>query len=743
LQFEADRAESEWQNAFSDEENYVARIAEIYSEKHEVRLLNVFKQHCVSGKVERVREFLGAENLRGAILNDLQRCKYVDRFLTEIKAKLKAVTASADKFVAVLNILLSEPVLRRTVTESDLQKAILLENSQFVRQLLQVADDGVYIVTTNSIDCIENKPRYDMTVSTPEFSSERQEIVAMVTAAHELYVAKLNSQGRFQNRDVVLVPGDRPLRELPTPFRRWGYGVGQYPRLTAEQDFFDLSQAIRLKLHWRDKMQDPAIVDRWRVEAMTQGASAHVFGLVMEQLALLALVGQAEGFQISPVENVYQSDSILPEDLRRRFQSLAAALERAVPRDYHPFSQEQVVDVVHPSLYCAVTGLSRVRPCAALTLEASARVDLQDIGLPVLEVEAFDEPRAALAFGMSRNYQWIPAEFHVSLAGDVRINSYINNLHPQTHAPLYPILAQIFQCALPMLEQVLSDMLVPPLRLVDGDGGPMYDGGSMDFMDEEAYENRRPLPVLLPKHFPGGVCFEERFLQRRVGLRDKHLQVIVKIASIELTPERPEYRGGTWHVEGMQNEHIVATVIHYFSCDNITESVLSFRQAICEPEYEQNDSVGVLSRFGLSDEDPLNEELGHVEAQEGRTIAFPNLFQHCVGPFRLKDATCSGHRKILVFFVVDPLKRVLSSADIPPQQREWVLASRDGGGACEVLRRLGLPEEITAEIFSFLEFPMSRQRAEDIRLHLMDERSRFTDEITGEVFERPFSLCEH
>jgi hypothetical protein len=28
------------------------------------------------------------------------------------------------------------------------------------------------------------------------------------------------------------------------------------------------------------------------------------------------------------------------------------------------------------------------------------------------------------------------------------------------------------------------------------------------------------------------------------------LQVIVKLANIQLTPERPEYEGGTWHVEG-------------------------------------------------------------------------------------------------------------------------------------------------------------------------------------------------
>ena len=28
------------------------------------------------------------------------------------------------------------------------------------------------------------------------------------------------------------------------------------------------------------------------------------------------------------------------------------------------------------------------------------------------------------------------------------------------------------------------------------------------------------------------------------------LQVVVKLANIELTPEKPTYEGGTWHVEG-------------------------------------------------------------------------------------------------------------------------------------------------------------------------------------------------
>ena len=68
-------------------------------------------------------------------------------------------------------------------------------------------------------------------------------------------------------------------------------------------------------------------------------------------------------------------------------------------------------------------------------------------------------------------------------------------------------------------------------------------------------------------------------------------QVIVKYAEIVLTPERPEYGGGVWHVEGMENEAICASCIAYLASDNITESRLHFRSMVTDPEYPQNGSI--------------------------------------------------------------------------------------------------------------------------------------------------------
>lgn len=59
--------------------------------------------------------------------------------------------------------------------------------------------------------------------------------------------------------------------------------------------------------------------------------------------------------------------------------------------------------------------------------------------------------------------------------------------------------------------------------------------------------------------------------------RDEGLQVIIKLSSIELTPEKPEYGGGNWHIEGMLNEHIAATALYYYDVDNVTDAKISFR----------------------------------------------------------------------------------------------------------------------------------------------------------------------
>jgi hypothetical protein len=222
-------------------------------------------------------------------------------------------------------------------------------------------------------------------------------------------------------------------------------------------------------------------------------------------------------------------------------------------------------------------------------------------------------------------------------------------------------------------------------------------------------------------------------------LRGRRLQVIVKLANIELTPEKPRYEGGVWHVEGMLNERIVATGLYYYSNENVTAPGLSFREAVAEPDYEQNDEKGVEQVFGLRNEDPLVQELGAVETLEGRSLVFPNIFQHRVGPCELVDETRRGCRRILAFFLVDPDHRVVSTLFVPPQQPSWFMW---------MLRKespvfAALPLDVIVVILSFLAYPMSVAAAHAHRDQLMAERKMSVNQVTKELFEREFSLCEH
>jgi hypothetical protein len=75
--------------------------------------------------------------------------------------------------------------------------------------------------------------------------------------------------------------------------------------------------------------------------------------------------------------------------------------------------------------------------------------------------------------------------------------------------------------------------------------------------------------------------------------------------------------------------------------------------------------------FGLQNESPAVQNIGTVECREGRLIAFPNVLQHCVEPFTLLDPTKHGHRNIIALFLVDPNLRIISTANVPPQRKDW------------------------------------------------------------------------
>lgn len=155
--------------------------------------------------------------------------------------------------------------------------------------------------------------------------------------------------------------------------------------------------------------------------------------------------------------------------------------------------------------------------------------------------------------------------------------------------------------------------------------------------------------------------------------------------------------------------------------------------------YEQNDFKWLSDIFGCANEGASIQDVGDVVCKEGRLITWPNILQHRVAPFRLADPTKPGHRKILALFLVDPNIHIISTANVPPQQRHWWAEEVSKTGAFAPLSA-ELREQIIGEVE---EFPIGMPEAKEFRLQLMEERRFFVSAQDDAYQSNYFSLCEH
>lgn len=446
----------------------------------------------------------------------------------------------------------------------------------------------------------------------------------------------------------------------------------------------------------------------------------------------------------------------MPTDTKSTLIAGTLALE-SVPdeqKDWHPGSGNQVLDLVHPSLHCLRIGHTYVR---------ASRSSVSGDPVTALSVDEYraqrpdftQYPTHITPHVVSLLYQWLPTDITISENGEVKALSYINNLHPIKHRTLYPAISSVLSRFVPLFEKVLSDTVSPdpPLPIILDPYRWYSHVEDLEFPDTEIdgdnfddyhdhWERELEWPLI-----PDPPPFSPPDVDRRVNieLRGRTLQVIVKLANIILTPDRPEYPGGSWHVEGMANEKIVATGLYYYACENITESRLDFRSVVGDGSnglfwpYQQTDDKGYFTAYGFAGASALNQELGHIVAEEDKCVAFPNIYQHRVDAFQLADPTKPGCRKILCLFLVDPLTRVLSTSDVPPQQADWLVDEM-----LQIPAMRELPVELFDQIAEYATVgTISRAEAEEHRERLMQERKNFVVKQNEEIFEIEFNMCEH
>ena len=138
----------------------------------------------------------------------------------------------------------------------------------------------------------------------------------------------------------------------------------------------------------------------------------------------------------------------------------------------------------------------------------------------------------------------------------------------------------------------------------------------------------------------------------------------------------------------------------------------------------------------------LTNVVGATPTVEGRCLAFPNIYQHRVSPFRLTDPTKPGHRKILALFLVDPNleEPIPSTSIVPPQQQSWIRRAMHEAEPNTLLHKF--PAELLDAIAKqAAPEVMSEEDAKKYRLELMEERT--TQEKGGDIYLHEFNLCEH
>nr|CAG8993153.1 Unknown function [Penicillium sclerotiorum] len=357
--------------------------------------------------------------------------------------------------------------------------------------------------------------------------------------------------------------------------------------------------SITDKPDWDQKVFNEEITSKWRKEISESGQDVST---TMMDFVIGELQWRAELLKINKSVNVFtigveKSDTAISDDLKKALIEAAAPLED-VPedqKDYHPGSDQKVVDLVHPSLFPLVYGHTRILRDEVITLDNCLGTTGQGEVLPTpskVEIKS----------------RWTVSNFngsHVTLSIDARAN----RIEWDT-------------------VEYESDQ-----EEEEPEQGPEEDD---DTYWERHWAWQTTQKIEQPE--PGSLQKFKLNQTEKIDIRELFgktgLQVIVKMANIELTPEKPEYEGGSWHVEGQ----------------------------------------------------------------------------------------LPGHRKILAFFLVDPHLKIISTANIPPQQMSW------GAEKAELTRGViggRLPVELQDMVLQegVLQPLMTMDEAKKFRWELMEERS--------------------
>ena len=573
-----------------------------------------------------------------------------------------------------------------------------------------------------------------------------------------------------------------------------------------------VSKAIKQKEDWKRKIQKEEILRKWKLEAVAQGLEdskvERIFAnLLFEaindglQSKISSIGGLKKEYPLTeeeedqsdnardytsaypdpskyPRDDIIFKDDIIPEDLRKLLEQQLDQLAQQEPHDYHPGSDQKVLNLFHPSLYPYIRGLS-YEPNATTKKRFIPRVLPENH--PATEkgqYDTWDDENKLTQYACDRCSCDITGNAYLcqvctdfSLCEECSGQTFSN--HTADH-PMVSVFTDNFEVGgeddddnideeledlgyssdIKKEDQIagknehFADVFNSPYQWLPAEYKVSQFGTKVDIesyingLDMKKYSH---IYKTLAQTFQYFLPFFQKVLNRKDSnyldlSTTRNLQVITKAANYILKPGQ-EYNG-SWHKEGLPQENVIASGIYYYSID---ESLKPDANLVFRDRKED-----VLAERGEAGQDsPFYRNLGYVPTTQGRGLVFENYdLQHKVRNMK-NSSSSTGTRKILCFFLVDPNNRIISSSEIPEQRWDkikvgvaisLILVNRKMG---EGKREEGLlPVELLVEILKRSKWGFRKEEAEDHRKKLMHERKYFVD-INNRVWERRYSFCEH
>ncbi|KIO28457.1 hypothetical protein M407DRAFT_22352 [Tulasnella calospora MUT 4182] len=399
----------------------------------------------------------------------------------------------------------------------------------------------------------------------------------------------------------------------------------------------DLLSALQNKPSWWTDLKDPDLRAQWTEEALQQNIrdgklSAKEVEQVLDELENYAKM-RADPTGILPTfyAGIYLSDKLVSDDLKAKLQEAVKKLENApdMQKDWRIGTGGLVLDFVSPELFPAMYGRT-----LCWTTDQDGKRHLEPLTPPSRDKNFVERSHSA-------NFSWIPTDFQLGNIGEpAKALGYINNVHPEHGRDLVSVVEAFVGRFSLLWDRLLTDLHPRNRQLLQG----------------------------------------QRQKDASYSTQGRKLQVFLQMATVHLTPENPEFPGGSWVIQGRANERIISTSTYYYDEDNLTDGKLEFRAPVSlgSSVRERNDAEGIKTTWGLEEGKGSNQVVGDIKTPTDRSLALPNAYQYRVAPVKLIDPTRPGYRKVIAFLLVDPENPIPSTTDIPPQQAHWPRTENEG-----------------------------------------------------------------